>query len=87
MDFRRAIGAKIGNPDVPVIAISGDGGMQMNIQELATAVSGGDFQSSAVFLIITYLGMVRQWQKLFYGKRYSYDESAIRSACKQKGSR
>ena len=36
-----AIGAKIGNPDVPVIAISGDGGMQMNIQEMATAGSGG----------------------------------------------
>ena len=65
-----AIGAKIGNPDKPVIAISGDGGMQMNIQELATAV----LEELPVILCIfnnEYLGMVRQWQKLFYGKRYS----------------
>ena len=65
-----AIGAKIGNPDVPVIAISGDGGMQMNIQEMATAV----LEELPVILCIfnnEYLGMVRQWQKLFYGKRYS----------------
>ena len=38
MDFQAPIGAKIGNPDTPVISISGDGGMQMNSQELATAV-------------------------------------------------
>ena len=65
-----AIGAKIGNPDVPVLAVSGDGGMQMNIQELATAV----LEELPVILCIfnnEYLGMVRQWQKLFYGKRYS----------------
>ena len=65
-----AIGAKIGNPDTPVIAVSGDGGMQMNIQELATAV----LEELPVILCIfnnEYLGMVRQWQKLFYGKRYS----------------
>ncbi|HIX30236.1 MAG TPA: biosynthetic-type acetolactate synthase large subunit [Candidatus Blautia stercoravium] len=65
-----AIGAKIGNPDIPVIAVSGDGGMQMNIQELATAV----LEELPVILCIfnnEYLGMVRQWQKLFYGKRYS----------------
>lgn len=65
-----AIGAKIGNPDIPVIAISGDGGMQMNIQEMATAV----LEELPVILCIfnnEYLGMVRQWQKLFYGKRYS----------------
>ena len=65
-----AIGAKIGNPETPVIAISGDGGMQMNIQELATAV----LEELPVILCIfnnEYLGMVRQWQKLFYGKRYS----------------
>ena len=64
------IGAKIGNPDTPVIAVSGDGGMQMNIQELATAV----LEELPVILCIfnnEYLGMVRQWQKLFYGKRYS----------------
>lgn len=64
------IGAKIGNPDRPVIVISGDGGVQMNIQELATAV----LEELPVILCIfnnEYLGMVRQWQKLFYGKRYS----------------
>lgn len=67
--FPGAIGAKLGNPDKPVIMISGDGGMQMNIQEFATAV----LEELPVILCVfnnTYLGMVRQWQKLFYGKRY-----------------
>lgn len=67
--FPGAIGAKIGNPDKPVIAISGDGGMQMNIQEFATAV----LEELPIILCVfnnAYLGMVRQWQKLFYGKRY-----------------
>ena len=67
--FPGAIGAKIGNPDIPVIAISGDGGMQMNIQEFATAV----LEELPLILCVfnnEYLGMVRQWQKLFYGKRY-----------------
>ena len=66
--FPGAIGAQIGNPDSQVIAISGDGGMQMNIQELATAVA----QELPLILCVfnnNYLGMVRQWQKLFYGKR------------------
>ncbi len=65
-----SIGAKIGNPDKPVISISGDGGIQMNIQEMATAV----LEELPVITCIfnnEYLGMVRQWQKLFYGKRYS----------------
>ncbi len=65
-----AIGAKIGNPDVPVIAISGDGGMQMNIQEMATAV----LEELPIICCIfnnRNLGMVRQWQELFYGKRYA----------------
>lgn len=67
--FPGAIGARLGNPDTPVIAISGDGGMQMNIQEFATAV----LEELPLILCVfnnTYLGMVRQWQKLFYGKRY-----------------
>ena len=67
--FPGAIGAKLGNPDTPVIAISGDGGMQMNIQAFATAV----LEELPLVLCVlnnTYLGMVRQWQKLFYGKRY-----------------
>ena len=65
-----AVGAQIGNPDSTVIAISGDGGMQMNIQEFATAV----LEELPLILCVfnnTYLGMVSQWQKLFYGKRYS----------------
>lgn len=65
-----AIGAKIGNPDVPVISISGDGGFQMNSQELATAVLEELPIISCIFNNNN-LGMVRQWQKLFYGKRYS----------------
>ena len=65
-----AIGAKIGNPDTPVISVSGDGGMQMNIQELATAVLEELPIISCIFNN-EYLGMVRQWQKLFYGKRYA----------------
>lgn len=67
--FPGAIGAKIGNPDRPVIAVSGDGGMQMNIQEFATAVLE-ELPVIACVFNNTYLGMVRQWQKLFYGKRY-----------------
>ena len=64
------IGAQIGNPDKPVIVVSGDGGAQMNIQELATAVLE---ELPVIFCIFNneYLGMVRQWQKLFYGKRYA----------------
>ena len=68
--FPAAIGATLGNPDKDVIAISGDGGMQMNIQEFATAV----LEELPLILCVfnnEYLGMVRQWQKLFYGKRYS----------------
>ena len=68
--FPGGIGAKIGNPDKPVIVISGDGGMQMNIQEFATAVLE-ELPIIVCVLNNTYLGMVRQWQKLFYGKRYA----------------
>lgn len=78
-----AIGAKIGNPDVPVISISGDGGFQMNSQELATAVLEELPIISCIFNNNN-LGMVRQWQKLFYGKRYSM--TCLRSgvACRGK---
>ncbi len=65
-----AIGAQVGNPDTSVIAICGDGGVQMNIQEMATAV----LEELPIIICIfnnEYLGMVRQWQKLFYGKRYA----------------
>lgn len=78
-----AIGAKIGNPDTPVISISGDGGMQMNIQELATAVLEELPIISCIFNNSN-LGMVRQWQKLFYGKRYSMTCLCSGAACRGK---
>ena len=68
--FPAAIGAKLANPDKVVIDIAGDGSIQMNIQELATAT----LQRLPVIIVIlnnSYLGMVRQWQDLFYDKRYS----------------
>ena len=67
--FPAAIGAKIANRDTDVVCISGDGGMQMNIQEMATAVTQG--ANVTVCILNNYwLGMVRQMQQLFYGKRY-----------------
>lgn len=66
-----ALGAKLACPDRTVFCIAGDGSAQMNIQELATAVC---YNISVKVAIINngYLGMVRQWQELFYGKRYSH---------------
>ena len=64
-----AIGIKIGCPDSSVWLIDGDGSFQMTIQELATIAQ----ENTAVKIAIInngYLGMVRQWQDLFYGKRY-----------------
>ena len=78
-----AIGAKIGNPDTPVISISGDGGFQMNSQELATAVLEELPILSCIFNNNN-LGMVRQWQKLFYGKRYSMTCLRSGAACRGK---
>lgn len=64
-----AIGAKLANPQTPVVAIVGDGGFQMNEQELATAVING--LPIIICLLNNYwLGNVRQWQELYYGKRY-----------------
>ncbi len=65
-----AIGAKMARPDATVIDIAGDGSIQMNIQELATARQYGALIKVAI-LNNNYLGMVRQWQELFYNKRYS----------------
>jgi acetolactate synthase-1/2/3 large subunit len=68
--FPAAIGAQIANPDKRVIDIAGDGSIQMNIQELATAV----YNRVPVIVAILnngFLGMVRQWQELFFDKRYS----------------
>ncbi|GAB4342561.1 MAG: biosynthetic-type acetolactate synthase large subunit [Desulfobulbaceae bacterium] len=65
-----AIGAKLAFPDKTVIDIAGDGSIQMNIQELATARQWGAPVKVAI-LNNNYLGMVRQWQELFYNRRYS----------------
>jgi len=65
-----AIGAKLAYPDATVIDIAGDGSIQMNIQELATAKQWGAPVKVAI-LNNNYLGMVRQWQELFYNRRYS----------------
>ena len=65
-----AIGAQIACPDKLVVDIAGDGSIQMNIQEMATAVQYG-LPVKVVILNNRYLGMVRQWQELFYDKRYA----------------
>ncbi|OGX34441.1 MAG: acetolactate synthase, large subunit, biosynthetic type [Omnitrophica WOR_2 bacterium RIFCSPLOWO2_02_FULL_50_19] len=69
--FPAGMGAKVGRPDSQVFVISGDGSFQMNIQELSTAVVN-NIQVKIAILNNSYLGMVRQWQELFYGKRYSH---------------
>ena len=68
-----AIGAKFGAPERPVIAIIGDGGAQMNIQELGTIMQ---FKPNVKIVILnnSFLGMVRQWQELFHEKRYSFTD-------------
>ena len=66
-----AIGAKIGRPDRVVFDVAGDGSIQMNIQELATAVCN-EIPVKVAILNNGYLGMVRQWQQLFWQKRYSH---------------
>jgi acetolactate synthase-1/2/3 large subunit len=68
--FPAAIGAKVARPDMPVFDIAGDGSIQMNIQELATAVIN-NIGVKIIILNNGFLGMVRQWQELFYKKRYS----------------
>lgn len=68
--FPAAIGAKLGKPEKIVFDIAGDGSIQMNIQEMATAVNNKVGVKIAI-LNNGYLGMVRQWQQLFYDKRYS----------------
>ena len=68
--FPAAIGAKLGCPERMVFDIAGDGSIQMNIQELATAVTE-KIPVKIAILNNGFLGMVRQWQQLFYKKRYS----------------
>jgi acetolactate synthase-1/2/3 large subunit len=69
--FPAAIGAQLAHPDKLVIDIAGDGSIQMNIQELATAVIY-KLPVKVAILNNHYLGMVRQWQELFFNERYSY---------------
>jgi len=68
--FPAAIGAQIARPDKTVVDVAGDGSIQMNIQEMATALQ---YQLPVKIVILNngYLGMVRQWQELFYDKRYA----------------
>ena len=66
-----AVGTKVGNPDRQVIAILGDGGFQMNMQELGTIMQSG-IDIKIVLLNNSFLGMVRQWQELFFNKRYAF---------------
>ena len=68
-----AIGAAFGITDRPIISINGDGGFQMNIQELITAVH---YKLPVKFIILnnSFLGMVRQWQELFHAEKYSFTD-------------
>ena len=71
--FPAAVGAAIGCPDKTIVCIAGDGSFQMNAQEMATAT----INSAPVKVVVVNnraLGMVRQWQTMFYGKRYSASE-------------
>jgi acetolactate synthase-1/2/3 large subunit len=68
-----AIGAKYGAQNKEVIAVIGDGGFQMNIQELGTIMQSGVIVKIIV-LNNNFLGMVRQWQEMFFEKRYSFTD-------------
>jgi acetolactate synthase-1/2/3 large subunit len=68
-----AMGAKLGKPERQVIAIIGDGGYQMTVQELGTIMQY-NIGVKIVVLNNSFLGMVRQWQQLFHEKRYSFTE-------------
>ena len=68
-----AIGAKLGNPEQTVVAIIGDGGFQMTIQELGTILQS-KVDVKILILNNNFLGMVRQWQQLFFDRRYSFTE-------------
>ena len=68
-----AIGAKLGNPEQTVVAIIGDGGFQMTIQELGTILQS-QVDVKIMILNNNFLGMVRQWQQLFFDRRYSFTE-------------
>jgi acetolactate synthase-1/2/3 large subunit len=71
-----AMGAKVGCPEETVVCISGDGSIQMNMQELSTCTQNG-IDVKIFVLNNGYLGMVRQWQELFWDKRYSQVETGV----------
>jgi len=74
--FPAALGAQVANPDRVVINITGDGSFQMSMQELATIV---EFKLPVKVVILNngFLGMVRQWQQLFFGRRYSGTDVSV----------
>lgn len=78
--FPAALGAKLGNPNTNVIAITGDGGMQMNVQEMATAIC---YELPIIICILNngYLGNVRQWQEMFFNRSYSGTCLRYRKGC------
>jgi len=71
--FPAAMGAHFARPDLPVFDVAGDGSIQMNIQEMGT-VAHYNIPVKIAILNNMYLGMVRQWQELFYDRRYSFTE-------------
>ena len=71
--FPAAIGAKVAKPENPVLAIVGDGGFQMTLQELGTMMQN-NIDVKIIILNNGYLGMVRQWQQMFFEKRYSFTD-------------
>ncbi len=78
--YPAGIGAKFGNMDKEVVVVAGDGSFQMNMQEMATAILN-KANVKVVILNNQYLGMVRQWQEMFYGKKYSHTCLARRKDC------
>jgi acetolactate synthase-1/2/3 large subunit len=68
-----SIGAKLGAPDRRVVAVIGDGGFQMTIQELGTLAATG-LEVKVIILNNEFLGMVRQWQEIFFERRYAATE-------------
>lgn len=68
-----AMGAKVAIPEKEVVAVIGDGGYQMTVQELGTIMQY-EIPVKIMVLNNSFLGMVRQWQQLFHGKRYSFTE-------------
>jgi acetolactate synthase-1/2/3 large subunit len=80
-----AIGAKIAAPDREVIVFSGDGGFQMTLQELGTIAQSG-IKVKMIILNNQFLGLVRQWQEMFFDKRYSFTEISSPDFIKLAGS-